>query len=90
MHRADAGAGQYVTAASGTIGKIATTRLFNAQIQQRIPLRTADIAMQFAIRDMLASRRVIAFPDNGGAIAIFCKWRSRQFAARFMRRPRTI
>ncbi|CPR70395.1 Uncharacterised protein [Salmonella enterica subsp. enterica serovar Bovismorbificans] len=72
MHRADAGAGQHCHRRFRHHRHINRYHIafFNAQIQQCIR-ETADIAMQFAIRDMFTLRRVIAFPDNGGAIAIF-------------------
>ncbi|WP_435412124.1 hypothetical protein [Shigella boydii] len=43
---------------------------FNAQLEQGIG-EAADVAVQLFIADMFALAAVVAFPDDGGTIAVF-------------------
>ncbi|MFP1496824.1 hypothetical protein ACLB1Q_18780 [Escherichia coli] len=43
---------------------------FNAQLEQGIS-EAEDVAVQLFIADMFALAGVVAFPDDGGTIAVF-------------------
>ena len=72
MHRANTGAGQHRNRGFRHHRHINRHHItfFNAQLEQGIG-EAADVAVQLFIADMFALAGVIAFPDDGGTIAVF-------------------
>ena len=72
MYRANAGAGQHRDRGFRYHRHINRNYVtfFNAQFEQGIG-EAADVAVQLFIADMFALAGVVAFPDDGGTIAVF-------------------
>ncbi|CCK08659.1 hypothetical protein BN128_2722 [Cronobacter sakazakii 696] len=70
VHRANAGAGEHRNGGFRHHRHIDSDHVafLNAKRGQGV-CKTADVAVEFAVADVFALGRVIAFPDNGGLIA---------------------